>query len=293
MQPADDELDRVASEVLARAGPAPETFGRLIRQAIDEVLDGPRTGRFEFDDLETTEKTYIGTKLEIIVRAALDLERGPVRDLEIAGVPVDHKWAHDSDWMIPPESRDEIVLCVGGRRSLREFQVGLVRCSRGQVKWPGPGGQRDRKGRLSPAGRAAMRWLVPRTDLPQNFLRELEPKIRDPAMREATAQRRVTKLFTGLLYKPVPRDALRTVALVEGDPVRRVRQDRHAGDPLEGIIVISNHDGGNEVLDALGHGRLKNGFWMAIKRADLEEVPHVVRRELSATARRRFGFDDG
>lgn len=290
--PTDPELDNVVSEILARADPATQTFGGLIRQAIDEVLDGPRTGRFDFKDLETTEKTYVGTKLEIIVRSALDLERGPVRDLEVAGVPVDHKWAHDSAWMIPPESRDEIVLCIGGRKRLTQFQVGAVRCSNGNVNWPGPGGQRDQKGRLSAAGRAAMKWLVPPTDLPQNFLGQLDPKIRDPAMRERTVQRRVTKFFTALLYTPVPRDALRTVALVEGDPVRRVRQDKHAGDPLEGLVVISSHDGGNQILEALGHRRLTKGYWMAIRRRDLRDVPDTVRRGLSATARRRFGFDD-
>ena len=33
------------------------TFATAIRQAIDEVIDGPRIGRFRFSDLEKTEKT--------------------------------------------------------------------------------------------------------------------------------------------------------------------------------------------------------------------------------------------
>ena len=38
---------------------------RLIRQAIDELIDTPRTNRFLLMDTEKTEKTYLGTKIEI------------------------------------------------------------------------------------------------------------------------------------------------------------------------------------------------------------------------------------
>ena len=41
---------------------------RRLREALDEVIDTPRTGRFTLSQLEKTEKTYIGTKVEILVR---------------------------------------------------------------------------------------------------------------------------------------------------------------------------------------------------------------------------------
>lgn len=33
-------------------------FGQLVRQSIDEVVDGPRTGRWDLEQLDSTEKTY-------------------------------------------------------------------------------------------------------------------------------------------------------------------------------------------------------------------------------------------
>jgi hypothetical protein len=287
----DPGLEAVEEELLKRSGPPGETFAGLIRQAIDEVLDGPRTGRFDFFDLEKTEKTYVGTKLEILLRVALEFERGPQRDLEVAGEPVDVKWSLRSAWMIPPESRGELALCVGGLKNLTEFQVGLVRCLPKHVRWPKTGsGQRDRKGGLTPAGRAAMRILVPATSLPPNFVFAMDAGLRKAAMDEPTIQRRVARLFTALPYTRIPRDALRTVAKTEGDPLRRSRQDAHAGDPVDGLIVLSNQSGGNTVLKALGRDPLAPGDFMAIKRSDLRSVPEPVRKAMKPGIRTRFGF---
>jgi hypothetical protein len=291
-EPEDDPgLDAVFGDLSRRADPVEDTFGGLIRRAIDEVLDGPRTGRFDFYDLEKTEKTYVGTKLEIVLRTALDFARGPQRDLEISGEPVDVKWSMSSVWMIPPESRGEIALCLGGRRKLTEFEVGLVRCTDQNVNWPLPGrGQRDKKGTLTAAGRAAMRHIVPPAPLPPNFVAAMDPAVRAAAMSEETIQRRVTSLFKQLPYTPIPRDAVRTIAMTEGDPMRRLRQDDHAGDPLDGLIVLSRADGGNAVLAALGITPLAGEEHMAISRADLARVPEPIRGTLSATARKRFRF---
>jgi hypothetical protein len=60
----------------------------LIRQAIDEVVDAPRTGRVHSRELEKTEKTYIGTKVEILVRNFFRLPKG-ILDLTIDGMDVD------------------------------------------------------------------------------------------------------------------------------------------------------------------------------------------------------------
>ena len=63
----DPVLEAVTQRLEGFAGPdVVATFGHAIRQSIDEVLDGPRTGRWGFEQLEKTEKTYVGTKLEIV-----------------------------------------------------------------------------------------------------------------------------------------------------------------------------------------------------------------------------------
>src|SRR3954451_9401956 len=104
----DSELEQVVDWLMRRTGDPVAFFGGVLRQSIDEVLDGPRTGRWDFAQLEKTEKTYVGTKVEIVVRDALGLERGPKLDLEIEGHHVDTKWAMNSAWQIPREAFEEL-----------------------------------------------------------------------------------------------------------------------------------------------------------------------------------------
>ena len=42
--------------------------GTVLRRAYDEVIDTPRSGRFTISQTEKTEKTYLGTKVEILFR---------------------------------------------------------------------------------------------------------------------------------------------------------------------------------------------------------------------------------
>ena len=63
----------------------------LFRQAVDEVIDAPRTNRFTIGELEKTEKTYLGTKVEILLRDFLKLPKGKILDLSVDGVEVDIK----------------------------------------------------------------------------------------------------------------------------------------------------------------------------------------------------------
>src|SRR3954451_25044869 len=119
----DSELEQVVDWLMRRTGDPVAFFGGVLRQSLDEVLDGPRTGRWDFAQLEKTEKTYVGTKVEIVLRTALGLERGAALDLDIEGVPVDIKWAMNSGWQIPREAVGHLCLCIGGLSSMTRFQV--------------------------------------------------------------------------------------------------------------------------------------------------------------------------
>ena len=61
----------------------------MLRQAIDEVIDSYRSGRFTVAELEKTEKTYLGTKIEILLRNHLKLKKGKTLDLDVDGIEVD------------------------------------------------------------------------------------------------------------------------------------------------------------------------------------------------------------
>jgi hypothetical protein len=284
----DPQWHGVVDVIRSLAGSDPtELFGNVIRRSIDEVLDGPRTGRWSFSQLEKTEKTYVGTKLEIVLRSALGLDRGSVLDLEIEREPVDIKWAMDSSWQIPQEAVDRLCLCIGGLKRMTRFQVGVVRC---RPEFLNTGQNRDRKRTLSVRGRAAMTHIVPPTPIPANFVAEMDPTLRSTITEEETIQARVTKLFLLVPKTPIPRSAIATVARTTGDPMRRVRADSQAGDPLGGMQILSAKYG-NAVLEALGYPRLGTDEFMSVPRREIDAIPEAKRRTLPAAARKRLGFD--
>lgn len=72
-------LSAIAADLEARAGGAGrivQEVPELLREVIDDVIQTPTTGRRSYDELEKTEKTYIGTRVEIMLRALLSLPRG-------------------------------------------------------------------------------------------------------------------------------------------------------------------------------------------------------------------------
>ena len=232
-------------------------------------------------------KTYVGTKVEIVVRDALRLERGSTLDLEIEGHHVDTKWAMNSGWQIPREAVEGLCLCIGGLAGMKLFQVGVVRCSEGHLN---PGENRDGKRTLSAKGRAAMRHLVEPTAIPGNFVADMDSGIRAEVMAHPTIQGRITALFRLLPYQPIPRNAVGTVARTTGDPMRRLRADAWAGDPLGGMRILSSQYG-NEIVEALGHPRMTPGHFMSVPASEIEAIPEALRKTLSAAVRGRFGLD--
>jgi hypothetical protein len=63
-------IEQLEKAILRNAGGL-EKFKKeiplLLRKAIDEVIDAPRTNRFTLDEIEKTEKTYLGIKVEILL----------------------------------------------------------------------------------------------------------------------------------------------------------------------------------------------------------------------------------
>jgi hypothetical protein len=284
----DPDLELVAGRIEEMAGPdLVETFGKAIRQSIDEVLDGPRTGRWGFEQLEKTEKTYVGTKLEIVLRTALGLEPGGTLDLEIDGIDVDVKWAMNSAWQIPREAIGALCLCVGGRQKMTKFRAGLVRCDAVHLN---RGKNQDLKGTLSKTGRAAMSMLVDDAPMPSNFVADMDPDLRERVMAEPTIQRRITHLFRELPYQSIPRGAVETVAMTTGDPMRRVRADATVDNVFGGMRILSASYA-NDAIEALGHPRLERNHFMSVPQRDLDALSPVALAGLSETLRQRLDLD--
>jgi hypothetical protein len=182
----------------------------------------------------------------------------------------------NSVWQIPKEAVGEICLCLGGLSNMAQFQVGVVRCTEERLN---AGKNRDQKRTLSAAGRAAMAFLVEPTELPAGFLAEMDPEIREKAMAQTSIQARVATLFGLLPYTPIPRGAVATVARTTGDPMRRVRADTRAGDPLQGMEILSTKFD-KKLVEALGRPPMEPDHFMSVPQSDIDALPASTRKEL-------------
>jgi Restriction endonuclease NaeI len=261
---AKDELDLEA------------TFSRAIRQAIDEVIDGSRTGRYRYEELEKQEKSYIGTRIEIVVRTKFELEREGKLDTVIAGHEVDFKWSAKGGWMIPKEAVGELCLLLEGDETGGTFSVGLVRCDEELLR---KGKNQDVKGQLSAAGRKRVRWLVERGRLPVSFLATLDEETRAAVLAQPPGQARVREFFKRVIRRPVPREVIPTLAIQE-DPMRRIRRDR-GGASLGGMKILSGHfTVSRTAAERLGYGPLTKRDYMSVPISELRQLPPELQREL-------------
>lgn len=265
-----DALNHIAAFVQAQASAAglsvTEFFAKHTRQALDEVIDGPRTGRWTIRQLSKTEKTYVGTKVEILVRAALGVACGTRSDCLIDGIETDIKWSmHHAGWMIGPENVGEVCLGICTNSDQTTFSVGVFLPYKERLR---QGANRDAKLSLSAAAREHIVWVVERERFPQNFLAGLDEETRHHIFAGDTSQERVRRLAAALPLRLIPRQAFQTVAMrPEGDPIRRLRQDRYNVVGLEGFHLLSTKQKGTEVRQILGleaNTSLPKDHWLSV-----------------------------
>lgn len=226
-------------------------FRRVIRQALDEVIDGPRTGRWSLNQLAKTEKAYVGTKFEIILRADLDVPCGVDTDCRIAGIETDIKWSQQrGKWMIGPENVGKVCLGASINESETEFSVGLF------VPYLDRLGAANRDQKRTLTRKALIQhvnWLVDRADFPPSFIASLDDETRRYVFDGLSAQERVRRLAERMPFKFIPRQAFETVAMKpDGDPIRRLRRDRSNESGLGGVRLLSTKYGAEEIRTILG-----------------------------------------
>lgn len=222
-----------------------EKLRSFFRSAIDEVIDTARTSRFFLSDLEKTEKTYLGTKFEILLRDWLQVPKGVVLDLKIGGREVDVKSTTGgaSGWMIPPEAIDQFCVLLRVNELQARCAVGLVRARpaylRGSVN-------RDAKTSFSAAGRINIWWLVSDFDYTPNFWTLIDAGLRNEIMQPKGGAARLAILFENCLEVPVSRVLIAGIA-AQDDFMKRIRRNGGARDILapKGIAILyseSDHD---------------------------------------------------
>lgn len=245
-----DMLDAVGGQALFE-----EKLRGFFRSAIDEVIDTARSGRCFFHQLEKTEKTYLGTKFEILLRDWLQVPKGVVLDLRIGDREVDVKSTTKSfGWMVPPEAIDQFCVLLAVNEVSARCHVGLVRCRREYLNL---GSNRDAKTTISAAGRANIWWMVSDFSYTPNFWTLVREDDRLAIMAISGGSRRVAALFER--YQNIAISRIQIIALAaQDDPMRRIRRGGGARDFLAPIgIAILYSENDRELMLALG---LKFGF---------------------------------
>ncbi|WP_169311919.1 NaeI family type II restriction endonuclease [Deinococcus maricopensis] len=280
---AEAELLSVRDEILrliASKKLTPEQFfASVISQSVDEVIDSPRTGRFLFSDLEKTEKTYVGTKVEIIGRNNLDLKREGSLDTIIAGVPVDVKWSADSKWMIPLEYMKKAIkpvcLMIGTRKQgglTFDVFIGRPEGATGKNR---DGKSGLSRGKLKKQAAGTYMPLVENGRLDPEYLSTLSVDARARVMAKRPGQAMVNQLMLESMYRQVPRSAIMAAAQ-QLDGARRVRQDASRRTPLPYYTLMGKWDSHRDAAAHLGYA-LDNGMFMPVQHADIAGLPVSLR----------------
>ena len=269
-EPHDEPLDQVFKFIknFPKFG---EVIGLAIRQAIDDVIEGPRTDRWSIAALDKVEKTYIGTRVEILVRNALGVPRGRVLDYLIEGHEVDAKFSiYHGKWMIPQEAVGEICLLLSANDEELTFNVGVVRAD---ITILTAGQNQDKKRSISAVGRSNIRRLIDVGQLPKNFLmHEISVSDRIEIFREPAGQARVNTLFRLLPNKPIPAEVISALA---SHPQHMATYAAYESKRMTGFTILSGHVV-NEVMEARKFGvELRPGYFMRTEADDANIRPMV------------------
>ncbi|MEP2988468.1 MAG: NaeI family type II restriction endonuclease [Parasphingorhabdus sp.] len=234
-------LSAIGAEISERAGGIDSLklkFADLLRNCIDDVIMTPKTGRRTIEELEKTEKTYIGTRVEIELMATLGLPRGNL-DTEILGHDVDIKNTIGSNWMIPTEAVDNICILVAADEKKALCYLGLVVA---KMPYLNAGKNKDSKKTISAMGFQNILWLLKHHPYPPNFWRNLAPESVDRIFEGNSGNARVKTLFREIQKTIIDRKVIEATAQ-QKDFMRRIRADKGKGtrDDLakEGILLLS------------------------------------------------------
>lgn len=276
-----EQLSAIRSELLQRAGGLgniEREIPALLRETIDDVIQTPRTGRRSYDELEKTEKTYIGTRVEIMVRAFFRLPKGRL-DLSILGQDADVKFTIGNNWMIPRECIKQLCLLLAADEERARCYFGLFVADPAYLT---ESVNQDQKKSISAAGFANIMWVLNQHPLQPNFWRTIPPLAAAMIAEQRTGNERVMALFRAVQDRPVPRDVIEATAR-QKDFMRRIRADGGRGtrDLLarEGILLMS--------------GKYDSSLIKNLRLGDVgasEFISHTPRSEAERDAAARHGI---
>ncbi|MFJ6349124.1 NaeI family type II restriction endonuclease [Streptomyces sp. NPDC092046] len=246
--------------------PVADLYTESIRNAIDYVLDGARTGRFDLlsPEVHPGERASVGAKLEYEVLRNFELPKTKPLDTHIADIPVDIKATVGNNWAIPTEAHCQLCLCTQIQLKNNRHRTWLVRA---HTSWLYRGkGNKDGKRGLAVDARD--NWSIPLynwTPLPVNPLRYLSEEAASRIFAKKPGQaKRLLMLFRELEGHIIPRNAIVTVGAGNDDPLRRARQARDLAGK-EGLMVLCGDWLESREVAAARGIHLRSGEWIALK----------------------------
>lgn len=275
LEPSHDDfalLAPIVEAIIEQAGGFPafaRDAPRIIRQAIDEVIDTPRTNRFVLRDTEKTEKTYLGTKIENLLRGWLQFSRGRNLDLSVRGAEVDVKNTMSGNWAIPIEAVGHPCMLVKENERTALCSIGIIVAHESYLN---PGSNRDRKRTISAGGVQNVWWILRDRPYPNNFWETIPLAARQEIMAAPGGARRLAALFRSIQGRPISRSVVQDVAQ-QRDAMRRIRRNGGARDYLapEGIAILwAQYD--RELIETLGLGPLRRDDFISYRPTDPAEV---------------------
>jgi len=291
---ADPELDRVQAE-LYRLDGSGHQVATVLRDTLDQLYDGQHTGRWSYDQLHKTEKTHMGTLVEINLHRHFGFGDGDSTDYRIAGIDVDCKYSMtDGGWELPPEAVGQLCLLVTANDSTRYWAAGLLRVREHYLRGTP---NRDAKRQLSAASRTRIRWLWPgRAPLAENLFLKLGAGTRDRIFGARAArgrqhgQAKTNELLRSVQQRIIRRAELATVAQ-QDDFMKRARGNGGARTRLrpEGILVLGHQDSDPLIATGLGLPVPRKGEFISARvvpaREDRDDPVAVIAGQRWALAR--------
>ena len=246
----DPELDAVADELVG-IREFESRVATVLRDTLDQLYDGQRTGRYRWDQLHKTEKTHCGTLVEINMQREFQFADGKKLDYKIASVDVDCKYSQKlGAWMIPNEAKNQLCLGLWAKDVESVWSLGLFRA---YPELLASSANRDEKASLTSDGRAAVRWLFSRSELPPNVLLQIPKTDVDHIMNPKSGAERIRRLFRTVQGQRIGRGVVATVAQ-QADYMKRIRGNGGARSQLreEGIIILGQYEAHRDIAHRLG-----------------------------------------
>jgi len=251
--PEDTDLPLSAVEAeLHRLDPTGAAVAGVLRDTFDQLYDGQHSGRWAYEQLRKTEKTHMGTLVEINLHRRFGFDDGDATDYRIAGVEVDCKYSMSyGGWELPPEAVGHICLLVTANDADASWTAGLIRVRETDLRGAA---NRDAKRQLTALSRPRIRELWPgHGRLAENLFLRLDPQVRRRIFAAPSGQARANELFRSVPRRIIRRAELATVAQ-QDDFMKRARGNGGARTDLrpEGILVLGHQDGDPQIAFALG-----------------------------------------